>query len=328
MISYIKEFLAEDWEGFVEALNKSIESSNSLLNSINSYILQHGGKQLRPALSLLASKCCGNLNESSYYCAAVSEIIHTATLLHDDVADNGDTRRGVPTVRLQFSPAASVLTGDFWLSRGMHVLLNNCNVEILKLYTNALEGLAEGEIIQLEKAKEIDTTIEDYYKIIERKTASLFIAAVLGGATSVSGTEKEIESLKGYAYQLGIAFQIRDDIFDYSPKIDSGKQIGADIRERKITLPLLCAFKNAPEYEKLIREQIKKIDPLSLDDTTINSVIEGVSKFVVENKGIESAQEILTNHINLGIKALEGIKPSKAKDILIEIISYVGNRTN
>ena len=215
---------------------------------------------MRPVLCLLAAEACGKTSAMTYECAAVCEIIHTATLLHDDVADNGNIRRGHPTIKAAFSPAASVLTGDYWLSRGMYVLLNKCNREILEHFTQALHDLSIGEIIQMEKAEALDTTKEDYYNIIACKTASLFVAAVKSGAISANAPQEYIDAISEYAYHLGLAFQMRDDIFDYSPKMDTGKLPGADIKERKITLPLLCAMAAEPQEEGRIRDLIKGIE--------------------------------------------------------------------
>ena len=162
----VKLELGEHWNSYVQALKDALAHNNKLLTKLNGYIIDTAGKQMRPMLCLLSAQACGKVSQMSYECAAVCEIIHTATLLHDDVADNGDLRRGVPTVKAVFSPAASVLTGDYWLAKGMNVLIDKCNLEILGHFTQALHDLSVGEIIQMEKAEELDTTKEDYYYTI------------------------------------------------------------------------------------------------------------------------------------------------------------------
>ena len=187
-LDFVKQELGEHWSGYGCAIRKALAHDNKLLTKLNEYIIDTAGKQLRPVLCLLSAQASGTVSQMTYECAAVCEIIHTATLLHDDVADNGDIRRGVPTVKAAFSPAASVLTGDYWLAKGLFLLIGKCNTTILELFTTALHDLSVGEIIQMEKAEEIDTTKEDYYRIIECKTASLFIAAVKSGAISAGAT--------------------------------------------------------------------------------------------------------------------------------------------
>ena len=326
----VKLELGEHWSSYVSALKDALAHDNKLLTKLNGYIIDTAGKQMRPMLCLLSAQACGEVSQMSYECAAVCEIIHTATLLHDDVADNGDLRRGVPTVKAVFSPAASVLTGDYWLAKGMNVLINRCNLEILGHFTKALHDLSVGEIIQMEKAEELDTTKEDYYKIIECKTASLFIAATKSGAISAGAPDEFVEAVAQYAYHLGVAFQIRDDIFDYSPKMDTGKLAGADIKERKITLPLLCAMEAAPEEGASIRELISGIENTIEKGSNISEaekqIIASVNEFVQKHNGIEKAQQILEHHVELAEKALSALPHSTAKERMTQLVQYVGKR--
>ena len=326
----VKQELGEHWSGYSTALGNALAHNNKLLTQLNKYIIDTAGKQMRPVLCLLSAQACGEVSQMSYECAAVCEIIHTATLLHDDVADNGDMRRGVPTVKAVFSPAASVLTGDYWLARGMHVLINKCNVEILGHFTKALHDLSVGEIIQMEKAEELDTTKEDYYKIIECKTASLFIAAVKSGAISAGAPQEYVDAMAEYAYHLGLAFQMRDDIFDYSPKMDTGKLPGADLKERKITLPLLCAMEAAPQEEDAIRKLIDGIENSIAKDSCVSDsdkeIITSVNGFISKYNGIAKAQEILEHHVRIAADALSILPQSTAKERLIQLVQYVGKR--
>ena len=328
----VKLELGKDWEGYGQAIRDALYNNNNLLTKINEYIIDTAGKQLRPVLCLLSAQASGTVSQMTYECAAVCEIIHTATLLHDDVADNSDIRRGVPTVKAAFSPAASVLTGDYWLAKGLYLLIEKCNTGILELFTKALHDLSVGEIIQMEKAEDLDTILEDYYRIIECKTASLFVAAVKSGAISAGAGKKDVDALAEYAYHLGVAFQMRDDIFDYSPKIDTGKLAGADIKERKITLPLLCAFSNAPQDEKEMRKLINGIENTVTKGGEITAadkeIINRISGFVNSNNGIASAQQILEQHIANAVAAISALPESKAKERLVQLAEYVGSRNN
>lgn len=318
----VKLELGKDWEGYGAALKEALHHNNKFLTKLNDYIIDTAGKQLRPVLCLLSAQACGKVSQMTYECAAVCEIIHTATLLHDDVADNGDIRRGVPTVKATFGQAASVLTGDYWLAKGMEVLINKCNTRILGYFTQALKDLSVGEIIQMEKADELDTTIEDYNKIIEYKTASLFIAAVRSGAISAGASDEIVDMIARYAYHLGMAFQMRDDIFDYSPKMDTGKLAGADLKERKITLPLLCALEAAPHKDGDIRKLLSGIEGEDLE------TIGQITSFVYEMNGIEMAQNILESHIAKAIEAISSFPETKAKERLVQLAEYVGKRNN
>ena len=329
-LNTVKLELGEHWSSYEKALRGALAHENKLLTKLNEYIIDTAGKQMRPVLCLLSAQACGEVSPMSYECAAVCEIIHTATLLHDDVADNGDIRRGVATVKAAFSPAASVLTGDYWLAKGMHLLINKCNTNILGHFTQALHDLSVGEIIQMDKAEQLDTTREDYYKIIECKTASLFVAAAKSGAISADAPQEYVEAVSKYAYHLGLAFQMRDDIFDYSPKMDTGKLAGADIKERKITLPLLCAIEAAPEEGSNIRTLIGGIEnSITKGDQITESdkeIICSVNQFVQKHNGIEKAQEILEQHVDIAIEALSSLPSSYAKERLVQLVKFVGSR--
>ena len=294
MSSEIKTFLGEDWQRFERLFAEMLESPISVLNSVNKYLQERSGKQLRPLLCLLAARmCAGGCSLSSIRCAVASEMIHTATLLHDDVADESSTRRGSPTISALMSPTASVLVGDFWLSRGVWALLDSEDTEIFRYFTACLKDLAEGEMFQIEKADKLDTTYNDYIFIIAHKTASLFVAAMKSGVRSVGGSEASLKAAEQFAYHLGLAFQMRDDILDYSPSLSIGKPTGVDIAERKITLPLLGAMEQAgPESRKGVVDDIE------------NGRYSSVLRFVAENGGLQYAQKELENETRLAIEAL------------------------
>lgn len=320
-IKQIQIYLDEDWNGYRDTLISILFHRNSLINSITDYLCSNTGKQLRPVMSLLASRIVSggaSLSLSCYYSAALSEIIHNASLLHDDVVDDGDIRRGVPTVKASFGSAASVLSGDYLLTKGLTGLIENCSIEVVYLFIDAVKQLAEGEMFQMELSQTLKTTKEDYYTVIFKKTSALFIAALKGGALSAGAGEELAGIMETYGRHLGNAFQIRDDIFDYSPNLDTGKTYGSDITERKITLPLLCAMENAPAVAK--EEIMRKIAAQGPD------VAERATEFVHLYNGMELAQKELEEQSALAQKALSSLPSSKEKELLMELASYVGRR--
>lgn len=320
----IKDFLGQDWKDTDALIRSSLESDISLLNATNKAILDHSGKQLRPIVSLLVARACGGgrVNADSVRYAAAAELLHNATLLHDDVADSSCERRGAPTVMAILGGPASVLLGDFWLVKALENILAssaNCN-EVIRIFAGTLSSLAEGEMLQLQKASSGDTVEEDYYRIIYSKTASLFEAAFVSAAISVNAPADWIEAVRDYAVSLGIAFQIKDDIFDYSDGKKIGKPVGIDLEEQKITLPLLGALAAAsPERAKQIRGMVLDI----LEHPEYKEEIVG---FVKEGKGIEYAVSRLEDYVSKAVDALAALPDSKEKDYLVKIAGFTAYR--
>lgn len=320
----IKDFLGQDWKDTDALIRSSLESDISLLNATNKAILDHSGKQLRPIVSLLVARACGGgrVNADSVRYAAAAELLHNATLLHDDVADSSCERRGAPTVMAILGGPASVLLGDFWLVKALENILAssaNCN-EVIRIFAGTLSSLAEGEMLQLQKASSGDTVEEDYYRIIYSKTASLFEAAFVSAAISVNAPADWIEAVRDYAVSLGIAFQIKDDIFDYSDGKKIGKPVGIDLEEQKITLPLLGALAAAsPERAEQIRSMVLDI----LEHPEYKEEIVG---FVKEGKGIEYAVSRLEDYVSKAVDALAVLPDSKEKDYLVKIAGFTAYR--
>lgn len=320
----IKDFLGQDWKDTDALIRSSLESDISLLNATNKAILDHSGKQLRPIVSLLVARACGGgrVNADSVRYAAAAELLHNATLLHDDVADSSCERRGAPTVMAILGGPASVLLGDFWLVKALENILAssaNCN-EVIRIFAGTLSSLAEGEMLQLQKASSGDTVEEDYYRIIYSKTASLFEADFVSAAISVNAPADWIEAVRDYAVSLGIAFQIKDDIFDYSDGKKIGKPVGIDLEEQKITLPLLGALAAvSPERAKQIRGMVLDI----LEHPEYKEEIVG---FVKEGKGIEYAVSRLEDYVSKAVDALAVLPDSKEKDYLVKIAGFTAYR--
>ena len=309
MTAAVKEYLGEAWSSFERLFEETLDSRIDILNKVNRYVAERSGKQLRPMLCLLAAQlCAGCCSEASVRSAVAAEMIHTATLMHDDVADQSDTRRGFPTVSAMLSPCAAVLVGDFWLSRGVTAILDTEDGEIFRYYTICLGELAEGEMFQIEKAASLDTTFEDYIYIISHKTSSLFRASMKSGARSVDASDEAIKAVDSFALHLGHAFQMRDDILDYSPSLDIGKPTGQDIRERKITLPLIGAFENAGPAARA--SVIADIEAERYD---------GVLPFVLEHGGIEYAQQVLERETALAVDSLDSFPDNAARRLLSDL---------
>ena len=317
----IVEFLGEDWMRTVELMHGSLRSDISLLQRVNADILAHSGKMLRPMVSLLFAGVCGQINEDAHCFAAASELLHNATLLHDDVADESDTRRGNPTLRSSLGPSAAVLVGDFWLSRAVDLLIDTEHRDqVVTLFSKTLTDLAEGEMLQLQMALGSSTHEPEYYKIIYCKTASLFVSACESGAIAAGASESMREAARAYATALGTAFQIKDDILDYTGDGSLGKPVGIDLKEQKITLPLLCAMAGSPE-EGRIRSMVKDID-------SHPEYCEQIQKFVIDRGGVELASRVLEDYVAKALDALKLFPQSRYREMLEGIALYNSIRTN
>lgn len=321
-VSQVKEYLSSDWTAVQDGIRTYLGTDISLLNTANESMLSGSGKQLRPMLALLMARACGgacNVNSLRY--AIASELMHNATLLHDDVADEADYRRGKPTIRKMMGPGVSVLLGDFWLVRALSAILDGGvqQERVLKLFATTLSDLAEGEMLQLQKASAMDTDLEDYLSIIYRKTASLFVSSTLTAAISVGARSEYEQAAAEYGENLGYAFQMRDDIFDYMPGAEVGKPVGVDIAEHKITLPLLGALENmGQEKAEALRARLSG----EVNEELRDEVLEIVRR----EGGIEYAQSVLEQYVERAVGALTVLPPSMEKEILCELARYTAIR--
>ncbi len=321
-IRALKAFLAGPMEEVSALLEASLKSDIALLDATNRSLLSQGGKLMRPMLTLLSAGACGGINGDTVRFAAAAEMIHNATLLHDDVVDGAATRRGKPTVMSILSSPASVLIGDYWLVKAIRRILDaeRYSERAIRLFAKTLSDLAEGEMLQLEKASSCDTTREDYLRIVYSKTASLFEASVLSGAVSAGAPEEWTAALAGYARNLGITFQIKDDILDYAGDEALGKPVGIDLKEQKITLPLLCALDSATAEEAAaVRALVGRIsDEPALADR--------VRAFVLERDGVDKAVAEMDKYIDEAVSCLDELPSSAEKPYLVELARYVGER--
>lgn len=305
---------------FHEAYKKSMKSDVTLVDLVTKFILRQKGKKIRPLLVLLSSKAAGEVNERSYRGAVLVELLHSATLVHDDIVDNADKRRGFPSINAIWKNKIAVLMGDYLLSRGLLIAVEDNDFDFLRVITGAVKRMSEGELLQIYKSKKLDIDVDTYYRIISDKTASLLSTCCQIGAMSTSENPEYREALQKFGETIGIAFQIKDDILDYvgSSKI-IGKPSGGDIKEKKITLPLIYALKQAPRKEadlivKIIRKGAKKRD--------VREVIDFVYKYdgitFAENAALQYAQEA---------KSLLGIlPPSESRSALISLVDFIVER--
>ena len=322
--SSIKDFLKEDLDKVNKLMATSLSTDIELLDKTNRAILSHNGKQVRPVLTLLVARACsgGFVTDDTIKYAAAVELLHNATLLHDDVADDSPVRRGVPTVMSILGGRASVLLGDYWLVKGMENILasRNSSDKVIRIFASTLTDLAEGELLQLQKAETGDTLEKDYYRIIYDKTASLFVASAASGAISVSATEEKMSAARTYAKCLGVAFQIRDDIFDYEENAEIGKPVGLDLKEKKITLPLLGALAKAGEERgREIRRKLCRID----DHPEYGGEI---IEFVKSEGGIEYARKRLYEFVDNARIALRPFGNLQEVEMLCEIAEFTADR--
>ncbi len=324
-IKAIKEYLGNDWTAVQDRISSALNSDIQLLNSTNDMILSHSGKQLRPLLSLMMARACSGgveVSDASVRYAAASELLHNATLLHDDVADDSDQRRGAPTIMSLMGPSVSVLVGDYWLVKAVELVLDasDGDMRVIRLFSKTLSDLAEGEMLQLQKAQSGDTDEDDYLRIIYNKTASLFEAACVSAAISVNASEDCEKAAKDYAVALGLAFPTKHDLrAPYAP--DSvGTPPRVDMHEQNITMPLLGAFVNAgPEEEQRVRVQVRDI----LDHPEYRDEIVA---FVKENGGLEYSVNQLDKYVGQAVEALAVLPDSKERELLVELAYFTAKR--
>lgn len=323
-IKVVKDFVGSDWTAVQECISSSLHSDIVLLDKTNESILSNSGKQLRPLLTLLFARACsgGKVTEATIRYAAAAELLHNATLLHDDVADSSTQRRGVPTIMSLMGPSVAVLIGDYWLVKALDMILMDTPSDpiVIKIFSKTLSALAEGELLQLQKAQNGDTVEEDYLRIIYNKTASLFEAACLSAALSVGVSESMEQAARDYAVALGIAFQIQDDILDYSGTDSVGKPLGVDVLEQKITIPLLGALGNVSEQEQMrVRKMVNDIvgHPELRDE---------IVAFVKENGGLEYARRRLDEYVDKAVHALDVLPDSQEKEYLKALAYFTARR--
>ena len=308
-------------ELFEEKFKESMVSNVPLLNRITHYIVRRKGKQMRPMFVFLVAKMVsnGDFNERTYRGASVIELIHTATLVHDDVVDDSNRRRNFFSLNALWKNKIAVLVGDFLLSKGLLLSIDNDDFDLLKLISIAVREMSEGELLQIEKARKLDITENVYFDIIRQKTATLIAACTGIGAASVGAKQEEVDVMRKFGELIGIAFQIKDDLFDYTDdKI--GKPTGIDIKEQKMTLPLIYALNNCTDKEK--KWLINSVKNHNKDKKRVKEII----AFVKQNGGIEYTTSKMREYQTKALEILNTYPNSPYKDSLIQMVNYVIER--
>jgi octaprenyl-diphosphate synthase len=307
--------IAHEMMEFERKFRDSMKTKVLLLDKIMTYIVKRKGKQMRPMFVFLSAGVTGKINESTYRGAALIELLHTATLVHDDVVDDAHYRRGFFSINALWKNKIAVLVGDYLLSRGLLLSIEYGDHDLLKIVSNAVREMSEGELLQMEKARRLDIDEEVYYDIIRQKTASLIASCCAVGASS-SGTDLEtIEKMKLFGEKVGMAFQIKDDLFDYGTA-EIGKPLGIDIKEKKMTLPLIYALRNASLLEK------KKIIFIIKNQSHKARKVQEVIEFVKKSGGIEYAQEAMEKFYNEALDILKTLTDSTFKNSLNDLVQF------
>jgi len=320
-VQEIQDSINQEMTLFEEKFKEALKSDIALLDRIMHYVVKRKGKQIRPMFVFLVAKCLNKeVKESTYTAASLIELLHTATLVHDDVVDDANERRGFFSVNALWKNKVAVLVGDYLLSRGLLVSVENNEFRQLQVISTTMKEMIEGELLQAEKARKLDITEEVYFEIIYQKTASLIAACCTVGALSVTKDEAVIAKMKKFGELVGLAFQIKDDIFDYGDSDKIGKPTGNDIRERKMTLPLIYALKNSSETVK--RELIDIIKNHNEESAKIKIAV----KHVTDAGGVKYAWDKMIELKDEALKVLHEFPENESRNALIGLVEYTVHR--
>ncbi|HRN40938.1 MAG TPA: polyprenyl synthetase family protein [Vicingus sp.] len=320
-IKEIQQPIAEEMEKFESWFRDSMRSRVSLLDNIMHYIIKRKGKQMRPMFVFLSSKMFAPTTNSTYIAASMIELLHTATLVHDDVVDDSSKRRGFWSINAIWKNKIAVLVGDYLLSKGLLLAVDNKEFELLQIMSNSVREMSEGELLQIEKARRLDITEDIYFDIIRQKTATLIAACCAAGASSAKATKENIEKMRLFGEYTGIAFQIKDDLFDYGSDGETiGKPTGIDIKEKKMTLPLIYALNKASWLEK--RKIIYIIKNQNQNAKKVKEVID----FVITSGGLAYAQKAMLEYKNKALEILNQFEQNDANKALAQLVIYTTER--
>jgi octaprenyl-diphosphate synthase len=315
----IKAPVQKELKAFESYFRKSMSSQVPLLDKITYYIVQRKGKQIRPMFVFLCAKLFGEVNNSTYTAASLIELLHTATLVHDDVVDDANKRRGFFSINALWKNKIAVLVGDYLLSKGLLLAIDNDEFKLLHIVSTAVKEMSEGELLQIEKARRLDIDEQIYFDIIRQKTASLIAAACGAGAFSTSKDEAILDRIIAFGTKVGICFQIKDDLFDYGTN-DVGKPLGIDIKEKKMTLPLIHALKTASKSEiRWVKNSIKRHNE---DKKRVKEIIE----FVKSRGGIQYAEESMLKYRKEALDILLEFPDNDARTALKDLVHFVTDR--
>ncbi len=315
----IKRPIEKEMRDFEVRLKETLRSEVPLLDRITYYIAHRKGKQVRPMMVLLSAKLFGEVNDSSFTAATMVELLHTATLVHDDVVDEAEKRRGFFSINALWKNKVAVLVGDYFLAKGLMVALENDEFLLLKILNRAVKAMSEGELLQVAKARKLDIKEDVYYRIIEKKTASFIAAACTVGAASITRDESTLEKMHVLGTKIGMAYQIKDDLFDYG-KTQIGKPRGIDIKEKKMTLPLIHALQNASRSDQ------KKIINLVKNESHKSDRVREIIDYAVTHGGLKKKKKKMYGFREEALDILYSFPHNGARDSLEELINFVTER--
>jgi octaprenyl-diphosphate synthase len=317
----IKAPVAREMEEFESKFRSSMKTRVLLLDKIMDYIVKRKGKQMRPLFVFLSAGACGKITDSTFRGASLIELLHTATLVHDDVVDNSNYRRGFFSVNALWKNKIAVLVGDFLLSRGMALSLDNKDFDLLSIVNTAVQQMSEGELLQMEKARHLDISEEIYYEVIRQKTASLIASCCAVGACSSGANGNTVETMQKFGEHVGMAFQIKDDLFDYGDD-EIGKPVGIDIKEKKMTLPLIYSLSKASWLEK------RRIIGIIKNDSENSKKVREVISFVKNSGGIDYARKAMEKYYQQALDQLKLMPESTYKTSLGQLVRFTIERRN
>ena len=319
-LALIKKSIATELKSFESEFKSILRSKIPLLNIITNYVIHRKGKQMRPMFVFLSAKMLGDITPSTYIAAALIEILHTATLIHDDVVDDTRERRGFLSINAIWKSKVAVLVGDYLLSRGLLLAVNNKQYELLNLVSRAVKEMSEGELLQIQKSRKLNLTEEQYYEIIRKKTATLIASCTACGAKSVSANDEIVDQMWKFGEYTGMAFQIKDDLLDYHDRSIIGKPTGNDIKEKKLTLPLIHVLSNNNKSDN------KKILAIINNKKKNSKNIKEVIEFVRQNGGIEYSVSKMIEYRNKALDIINNYPHSEIKQSLVELVDFTTTR--
>ena len=319
-LANIRQPVDREMREFQGHFKEAMRTSVPLLDHITRYIVRSRGKQMRPLLVYLSAAASGGTTERSHVAATLIELLHTATLVHDDVVDAAETRRGFLSINALWKSKVAVLVGDYLLSRGLLISMEQQGIDLLKITSKAVEAMSEGELLQIEKARRLDITESVYFDIIRCKTASLIAACCAAGAASAGADDDQIEHMRCFGEEMGIAFQIKDDLLDFAPSAHTGKPTGGDIKERKMTLPLIHTLQSmdARERKKAVRG-IKK----SKDDP---AQAQALMQRILDGPGMAYAEKKMREHRDRAVAMLDSLPGGEARSALADLVDFTISR--
>ena len=323
----IRRPIEAEWKQYERMIESALRADNKLQQEVLRYIGSRRGKQLRPLLVLLSAKLCNPVTDKTLRSAVALELLHTASLIHDDVVDSSDTRRGIAAVHTKWTNKVAVLIGDYMLAKVIGLVAEVRNIRILEIVSQLGKSLSSGEMVQLHVGQSMWIDEERYFQVIEQKTAQLFQACAEAGAESTGCTPRQRAALREYGRLLGLCFQIKDDIFDYSDLEEIGKPTMSDLRDGKVTLPLIEALRRAPQKEaEQIRELGERISGLVVSGDDETRMLEEIKSFVMRFKGEEYAVQRMLAYKKQATESLNVFRDSEEKKSLIGLLDYAINR--